>query len=99
MYQKFLTKENLKALPPLYSQESKGEDAIAHVKFFQPWGEWTWYATEFDPKQGLFFGKVHGWETELGYFSLAELQAVRGPVGLKIERDMHFTPTPLKECK
>ncbi len=28
---------------------------------------------------------------ELGYVSLAELQSVRGPFGLQVERDLHFT--------
>jgi hypothetical protein len=94
-----LTKENLKALPPLYSQDGKGEDAIAVVKFFTPWSNWTWYASEFNPEEGLFFGKVVGHETELGYFTLAELEAVRGPAGLRIERDRHFQPKPLSEVK
>ena len=43
---KLLTKENLKALPPLYSQEEKGKEALAVVKFFNPGGMGTWYATE-----------------------------------------------------
>lgn len=94
-----LTKENLKALPALYSQEGKGEAAVAVVKFFTPWTNWTWYASEYNPAEGLFFGKVVGHETELGYFTLAELEAVRGPFGLKIERDRNFNAKPLSECK
>jgi hypothetical protein len=30
---------------------------------------------------------------ELGYISLAEVAAVRGPFGLKVERDLHFKPS------
>ena len=92
-----LTKEVLKKLPPLYSQESKGMDAIAQVKFFTPWSNWTWYATEYHPEEGIFFGLVDGLERELGYFSLAELESVRGPGGLTVERDLHWRPKPLKE--
>jgi len=29
---------------------------------------------------------------ELGDVSLSELMAVRGPLGLRLERDRHFTP-------
>lgn len=29
---------------------------------------------------------------ELGYVSLTELASVRGPLGLRIERDLHFVP-------
>lgn len=81
-----LTKANRKALPRL------GEgDGTAHVKFFAPWSNWTWYATEFDGED-LFFGLVEGHETEAGYFSLFELMSVRGPYGLYVERDMHWEP-------
>ena len=93
---KLLTKENLKALPPLYSQENKGLEAIVQVKFFTPDANWTWYATEFDGKD-TFFGLVDGHEKELGYFSLAELKKIRGKLGLPIERDRWFTPKPLAE--
>ena len=93
---KLLTKENRKNLPKLYSQE-KVEDPIAQVKFFTPWSNWTWFATEFDGTD-TFFGKVVGHETELGYFSLSELESVVGRFGLKIERDLHWTPRPLSQC-
>jgi len=93
---KLLTKENRKNLPKLYSQE-KVEDPIAQVKFFTPWSNWTWFATEFDGTD-TFFGKVVGLDTELGYFSLSELESVVGRWGLKIERDRHWTPRPLSQC-
>ena len=86
-------------LPPLRGQEEKGENAIAHVKFFTPWSCWTWYASEYDPEERIFFGVVVGMERELGYFALDELEAVRGPAGLQIERDLYWTPRPLKECR
>jgi len=95
--QKLLTKEVLAKLPPLYSQESVA-DPLAQVKFFTPWSNWTWYATEFDG-QDTFFGLVQGHETELGYFSLSELSGLRGPGGLRIERDIHFRPTPLSRIR
>ncbi|HQF36972.1 MAG TPA: DUF2958 domain-containing protein, partial [Candidatus Dojkabacteria bacterium] len=91
-----LTKEVLKKLPPLYSQEEKGLDAVAVVKFFTPDSNWTWYATEFDGED-LFFGLVDGFEKEIGYFRLSELKSVKGALGLPIERDMYFKPKSLKE--
>jgi len=84
-----------KSLPPLYSQENV-KDPIVHVKFFTPDSSWTWYATEFDGED-TFFGWVVGFEKELGYFSLSELETVRGPMGLNIERDIHFVPKPLSQ--
>jgi hypothetical protein len=91
-----LTKDIRKHLPPLGSQDGKGGKAVAHVKFFTPDSSWTWYATEFDG-QDMFFGLVEGQEKELGYFSLSELQNARGPMGLAIERDLHWTPKTLAE--
>ena len=47
----------------------------------------------------IFFGLVYGLEKEYGYWYLSELTEIHGPVGLRIERDLHFAPTPLEECK
>jgi len=85
-------------LPPLYSGEEKGLDALAQVKLFIPTSSWIWYASEFDGDD-LFFGLVSGLEVEFGYFSLNELKSVRGPLGLPIERDLHFEPKTLRELR
>jgi hypothetical protein len=47
--------------------------------------------------EDLLFGLVVGHEAEFGYISLAELQSVTGPLGLRIERDLWFQPTPVRE--
>ncbi len=88
--------EHRALLPPLYHNEHLGLEAIAPIKFFTPASRWTWYPTEFDGDD-LFFGLVSGLEVELGYFSLAELEGVRDPLGLPIERDLYFEPTNLRE--
>lgn len=98
---KLLTKEITSKLPPLYSQENVADPNVV-VKFFTPWSNWTWYATEGSPQEDgdyLFFGLVDGHEKELGYFTLSELQSVRGPLGMKIERDLYFTPQPVSKFK
>ena len=93
-----MTSEIAARLPPLGSQDGLGYDAVAQVKYFTPDNSWTWYATEYDPEERMFFGLVLGCEQELGYFSLDEIKAARGPLGLPIERDLHFTPKPIREC-
>lgn len=85
-------------LPPIYTNEKIGDKAYAPVKFFTPAGSWTWYATEFDGDD-TFFGLVSGFELELGYFSLSELESVRGPLGLPIERDLYYTPQTVQELR
>lgn len=56
---------------------------------------------EYDPDRDdvLFFGYVRGLESELGYFTLSELTAVRGMLRLPVERDQHFTPRKLSTVK
>ena len=44
-----------------------------------------------------FFGLVDGHEKELGYFNLSELESVRGPMGLPVERDLYWKPKTLEE--
>jgi hypothetical protein len=90
---KLLTQELLAQLPPLYTTAHE-KDPMVWVKFFFPFSSWYWYGIEFDG-QDLFFGLVAGFEVELGYFSLSELQKTQDKVGLPIERDLHFEPCRL----
>ncbi len=82
-----------RTLPALYSQEHVA-DPLVRVKFFTPDSGFTWYVVECDGED-LCFGLVAGQAVELGYFRLAELQALRGPLGLAVERDLGWTPRPL----
>src|SRR5712664_3170930 len=68
-------------------------DFFPVVKLFNPCGAATWLLTEIDPEDetvawglcdlGMGF-------PEFGTVSLEELAAVRGRMGLDIERDLHF---------
>jgi hypothetical protein len=93
---KLLTEELRRQLPPLYSQEDKGSRAVAYVKFFTPDSKWSWWGLEFDGED-TFFGLVEGHVKELGYFRLHELENVRGPLGLPVERDLYWQPKTLAE--
>ena len=88
---KLLTDELRGKLPRLYSQEAES-DPIVYAKFFLPGTGWTWFVTEGSAEgdEFLFFGFVVGLESEFGYFLLSELEGVRSPLGLKVERDLHF---------
>ncbi len=95
---KLITKkiENVLSKYPLYSQDNKGENAVAICKFFLQ--GFTWYVLEAQ-KNGNdyeFFGIVDGLEKEYGYFTLSELQSLRGRWGLGVERDMYFEPTEVR---
>ncbi len=92
-----LTKEIRDAFKKIVSQEEKPpEEQVCVVKFFDPTGSWTWYATEFDGKD-TFFGLVDGFELEWGTFSLSELESIKGRFGLGIERDRYIGMPKLKD--
>jgi hypothetical protein len=95
---KLLIPELRASLPPLYSQENV-PDPVVHAKFFTPDSNWTWYVTEGQAEDHdfRFFGYVCGMQEEWGYFVLSELQSVRGPLGLEIERDLYFEPGPFTQ--
>ncbi len=64
------------------------------VKLFTPDGACTWLLSEIDSEYpDLAFGlcDLGMGCPELGSVSLSELAAVRGSLGLPIERDLHFS--------
>ncbi len=92
-----IPKSLINRIPKLYDTEDKG-DPMVWVKLFFPDFHWTWYVTEYDGED-LCFGLVAGAVAELGYFRLSELQAARGKLGCRIERDRFFTPRRLSEVQ
>ncbi len=97
---KLITTELEQTIPLLYATEDTPLDnKMVYAKFFTPDANWTWYVTEYDPTERLCFGYVIGHESEWGYFSLDELESVRGPFGLEIERDIHFEPIVFSELQ
>ncbi len=100
---KLLTKDLQKTLPELYSQE-KVDDPIVLAHFFDPCGAANWWITEGSPTDSndyLMFGLCDlgmGFP-ELGYVSIRELQEVRGPLGIGLERDLYWSPKPLSEIQ
>ena len=96
---KLMTKKLEKRFAEVERQEDV-EDPIVVAKFFNPTGAGTWYATEYDPKQKLFFGYVSIFGDhcdEWGYFSLEQLEEYTGRFGLGIERDLYWTERPASE--
>jgi hypothetical protein len=85
-------------LPPelrerlLANGRNRNVDHVPVVKFFNPLGATTWLATEIEDDNTTLFGLADlGFGCpELGYFDLAEMQALRLPFGMGIERDLHF---------
>ncbi|KKW22075.1 MAG: hypothetical protein UY62_C0012G0011 [Parcubacteria group bacterium GW2011_GWF2_50_9] len=97
---KMMTKELETAFARQGHTDGKGEEktlVLAH--FFA--GSWDWWATEYNPAERMFFGLVKGFEVELGYFSLDELEEnsyETRPLG-GIERDLYWEEKTLAEVR
>lgn len=90
--------KQFKKYPPR-SQEME-EDPLFIAKYFNPAGAGTWYVMEAEPindDDWWFFGYVESpidpLFNEYGSFTLKELESIRLPFGLTIERDLYFEPT------
>jgi hypothetical protein len=69
-------------------------------KLFTPDAQCTWLLTELEDDGDTAFGLCDlGLDSpELGYVLISELTAVRGGLGLPVERDLHFKATkPLSQ--
>lgn len=99
---KLMTKELEKEFEkyPLGSQDGLLGQAKVIAKFFNPMGVGTWFITEAEKQENgdyEMFGYCHLGDDELaefGYVMLSELQAIKGPLGMGIERDLYLS----KDC-
>ena len=99
---KLMTKELGDTIPALYANENVEDydSVLAPAKLFSPYGNWTWYVTEWDPETGTCFGLVDGLEKELGYFDLTELAEATVFGGVPaVERDLYWQPKTLGEIR
>lgn len=84
-------------IPKLYETEDIA-DPIAFVKLFLD--GWTWYITEISIDKDIAFGYVVSpFESELGYFSINEIQTIKNSLGIVVERDLYFKPCKLSTIK
>jgi len=96
---KLIPETLLSDIPDLYETEGKG-NPICYIKLFTPDSNWTWYIMEISiADKKTCFGYVQGLDSELGFFTLDELESVHGSLGLVIERDINFEPTPFSKIK
>lgn len=86
---KLLTKEQRAKL--LKNNATPDEDKKPVVKLFSPVGAATWLLSSID-ENDIAFGlcDLGMGEPELGFVSLQELEEIKLPLGLSIERDLHF---------
>jgi hypothetical protein len=90
------TADLIAAMPKTYEQEGKGDEAIVHLHYFHPAGDW--YITEKDSEavqhQAFGFACLNDWQSaELGYISIVEL------IQNGVELDLYWTKQTLGEVK
>lgn len=99
---KLMTKELEKAFEkyPLGSQDGLRGQAKVIAKFFNPMGVGTWFITEAEKKENGDF-EMYGYcnlgdddMAEFGYVMLSDLQEIKLPFGMTIERDLYLP----KDC-
>jgi hypothetical protein len=94
---KLLTKEVVKNARKNYELGSTMEQKVV-AKFFDPQSSWKWYLMNMEDESGSYcWGIVKGVAVEVGSFSAIELMEYRSPWGLKIERDLNWTPMKAKK--
>lgn len=99
---KLITKELEKEFEnyPIGSQDGLLGRAKVIAKFFNPMGAGTWIVTEGNKLENgdyEMFGYCHlGYDdlAEFGYVYLSELENIKLPFGMKIERDLYLP----KDC-
>jgi len=96
IHMKLLTVDLKKKFARIGSQQGV-EDPVIITKYFMCYINWTFYATEFDPSNELFTGIAQWLVTEWGYISLYHIESLRGPGGIKAERDKHFKSLRMSE--
>lgn len=73
--------------------DGDSHDPFPVVKLFTPDANATWLLTELTPAdQDVAFGlcDLGLGCPELGYVRLSAIASLRGPLGLRVERDLHF---------
>lgn len=94
MSNNLIPKELINSIPKLYETQ-RSLNPICHIKLFTPDSVFTWFIIELSMDEDTCYGFVKAFESELGYFSLSEIESIKGPLGLKVERDISFKPTAL----
>lgn len=95
---KLITKEieeAIKNTPYGSTEDVELDDKKVIARFFNPTGAGTWYVLENDDWENgrvVFGAATLGYGLELGSISIDELESLKLPLGLTIERDISVEP-------
>ena len=98
---KLMTK-TLEAKIPEMGQFENDENPTIIAHYFNPIGQGDWYVIEGEKDETnnwMFYGLVDLHFREYGYFSLKELENIKLPYGMGIERELYWNPITIKELE
>ena len=93
---KLMTKAIQEQAEKQYDEGSDMEQNVV-AKYFDPMGSWKWFLMNKKKDDSYCWGIVKGFEVEMGSFSIDELESIKLPLGMKIERDLYFEPMKAKD--
>ena len=91
-----MTKEIQKQAEKQYPLGADMEQKVV-AKYLNPAGKGTWYLMNTEPESDYAWGIVNLFDIEMGSFTISELENIKLPFGLKIERDLYFEPMKAKD--
>ncbi len=92
-----LTQDDKKQLPRFETTQGS-LDPIVHVLFQMPMLDWTWYVIECNGKNEVFALEERE-RAKWGFYNLEELQELRGPFGLRVQRAQRYRSMPLSKAR
>ena len=84
--------------PPIATGPIDESAVIAQAKLFAPWNTWTCYVAQVGLERRQFLGVLVWQKRDVGIFSLAMLEQIRGPAGESIQYLPFWEPRPLADC-
>ncbi len=96
-HMELLTQEDKRQIPR-FEMTMGALDPMVHVVFHMPMLDWTWYVIEYNGKNEVFALEERE-RTKWGFYDLNELQDLRGPFGLRVQRAQHYLPMPLGQAR
>lgn len=92
-----LTREEKKRIPP-FEMTQDTTDPLVSVLLHMPTLDWTWYVIEYGGKNEVFALEERE-RAKWGFYSLEQLEDLRGPFGLRVQQVQRYRPMPLSAAR
>lgn len=92
-----LIPEKIRVKIPQLGEASQESDPMVWAKLTSATLGWTWYIVEMQPvpPDAIFYGLAVGWDEQLDYFNLSDLEQIAAVEGVSLTCDVAFEPCRL----